>query len=59
MPTTVVVGQADTRYVEIGRAMAARIPRAALVELDGGHALPLEQPAALSKVIARVHAATA
>ena len=59
MPTTVVVGRADTRYVEIGRAMAARIPRAALIELDGGHALPLEQPAALSRVIARVHAATA
>ena len=59
MPTTVVVGRADTRYVEIGRAMAARIPHAALIELDGGHALPLEQPAALSTVIARVHAATA
>ena len=59
MPTTVVVGRADTRYVEIGRAMAARIPNAALIELDGGHALPLEQPAALSRVIARVHAATA
>ena len=59
MPTTVVVGRADDRYIEIGRAMAARIPRAALIELDGGHALPLEQPAALSTVIARVHAATA
>lgn len=59
MPTTVVVGRADTRYVEIGRAIAARIPHAVLIELDGGHALPLEQPAALSAVIARVHAATA
>ena len=59
MPATVVVGRADTRYVEIGQAMAARIPGAALVELDGGHALPLEQPAALSAVIASVHAATA
>ncbi len=59
MPTTVVVGRADTRYVEIGRAMAARIPGAALIELDGGHALLLEQPAALSAVIAAVHAATA
>ncbi len=59
MPTTIVVGRADLRYAEIGRSMAARIPVATLIELDGGHALPLEQPAALSKVIARVHAATA
>ena len=59
MPTTIVAGRADSRYVEIGRAMAARIPVATLVELDGGHALPLEQPATLSKVIARVHEATA
>ena len=59
MPTTVVVGRADERYVELGRAMAARIPNAAVIELDGGHALPLEQPAALAAVIADVHAATA
>lgn len=59
MPTTIAVGRADSRYVEIGRAMAAKISGAELVELDGGHALPLEQPAALSNVIARVHAATA
>ena len=59
MPTTIVVGRADSRYVEIGRAMAAKIRGAELVELDGGHALHLEQPAALSKVVARVHAAAA
>ena len=59
MPTTIVVGRADHRYVEIGRAMAARTPLATLIELDGGHALPLEQPASLGTVIARAHAATA
>lgn len=59
MPTTVVVGRADTRYTEIGRRMVDQITGAHLVELDGGHALPLEQPAALAGVIAAVHSATA
>lgn len=59
MPTTVIVGRADTRYTEFGRRMVELIADAHLVELDGGHALPLEQPAALGAVIAAVHAATA
>lgn len=59
MPVTVVVGRADARYTEIGHAMVERTHDARLVELDGGHALPLEQPHALAVTVAEVHAATA
>ena len=59
MPVTIVVGRADPRYSEIGRAMVDRIGAARLVELDGGHALPLEQPEALAAVLTTVHGATA
>lgn len=57
-PVTVVVGRLDVRYREIGAAMAARIPTARVATIAGGHALPLEQPAALAAVIAAAHAAT-
>lgn len=55
MPVTIVVGRADARYSEIGGAMVERISTARLVELDGGHALPLEQPEALAAILATVH----
>lgn len=58
MPVTIVVGRADARYAEIGRAMIEHIGNAHLVELDGGHALPLEQPEALATVLAAIHGAT-
>ena len=58
MPTTVIVGRADTRYSEIGRGMVDRISDAHLIEIDGGHALPLEQPGPVAAAIAAVHAAT-
>ena len=58
MPVTIVVGRADTRYRELGHVMADRIARAELVEVAGGHAVPLEQPAELAAVLAAVHAAT-
>lgn len=56
--TTVVVGRADARYSAIGHALVEEIPHARLVEIDGGHALPLEQPAALAGVLTEVHATT-
>ncbi len=59
MPTTVIVGRADSRYGELGREMVDRISGARLVEIDGGHALPLEQPGAVAAAVAAVHAATA
>ncbi len=59
VPTTVVVGNLDSRYTAIGETIATTIPGATLVRLDGGHALPLEAPAALAAVIAAAHTATA
>ncbi len=59
MPTTVIVGRADTRYRAIGSAMVDRILDARLLEVEGGHALPLEQPGLVAAAIAAVHAATA
>jgi 2-succinyl-6-hydroxy-2,4-cyclohexadiene-1-carboxylate synthase len=52
MPVDVVVGARDARYRELGARMAARMPDARLVELDGGHALALEAPGALAGVLA-------
>jgi 2-succinyl-6-hydroxy-2,4-cyclohexadiene-1-carboxylate synthase len=54
VPVAVVTGRADRTYEAIGDDMAARIPSATRVHLDGGHSLPLEQPAAVATVLAGV-----
>jgi pimeloyl-ACP methyl ester carboxylesterase len=51
MPVWVVTGTADAKFDEIGARMTASIPRARHERLAGGHALPLETPAALAGVI--------
>lgn len=51
MPVTVLTGRGDRTYDAIGDAMAGRIPGATRVRLDGGHALPLEQPAGVATVL--------
>jgi 2-succinyl-6-hydroxy-2,4-cyclohexadiene-1-carboxylate synthase len=51
MPVAVVTGRADRGYEAIGNAMAAEVPGATRVRLEGGHALPLEQPAAVADVL--------
>ena len=51
VPVTVVTGLADHTYEAIGNAMAGRIPGATRVRLEGGHALPLEQPRAVADVL--------
>jgi 2-succinyl-6-hydroxy-2,4-cyclohexadiene-1-carboxylate synthase len=48
MPTTVVVGERDAKFLEIGGRMAAGIPGAELTVLPGGHRLALESPDALA-----------
>ena len=58
VPVTVVVGRRDAKYATIGRALVDAVPGAALVELDGGHALPAENPAGLASAIAAAHAST-
>jgi 2-succinyl-6-hydroxy-2,4-cyclohexadiene-1-carboxylate synthase len=53
MPVVVVSGTRDAKFDAIARDMRARLgAHATHVQLDGGHALPLEQPAALARVIA-------
>jgi 2-succinyl-6-hydroxy-2,4-cyclohexadiene-1-carboxylate synthase len=52
MPVLLVTGNFDEKYTEIARRMLERMhPGVAHVQLDGGHALPLEQPAAVGGLI--------
>jgi len=47
MPTLLLVGELDTRYVDIGERMRTRMPNARLVVVPGvGHTVHLEKPAA-------------
>ena len=51
MPVALVTGRADAKFDAINDAMEAActsVPRLDRVRLDGGHAVPLEQPAALA-----------
>ena len=53
IPVTIVAGERDRRYVEIGEAMAEAIPDSRLVVMPGaGHALLREAPEALAPLIA-------
>jgi 2-succinyl-6-hydroxy-2,4-cyclohexadiene-1-carboxylate synthase len=54
MPVAVVTGRADRAYDAIGDAMAAAIPGSVRVSIEGGHALPLEQPAAVAAALLEV-----
>jgi 2-succinyl-6-hydroxy-2,4-cyclohexadiene-1-carboxylate synthase len=52
MPVTVLAGERDARYVELGRRLAAAIAGARLVVVAGaGHALTLEDPQAVAAAI--------
>jgi 2-succinyl-6-hydroxy-2,4-cyclohexadiene-1-carboxylate synthase len=59
MPALLVTGTRDEKFDGIATAMLDGLPDTARhVRLDGGHALPLEQPAGLGAVVAefaRVH----
>jgi 2-succinyl-6-hydroxy-2,4-cyclohexadiene-1-carboxylate synthase len=53
MPVALVTGTTDTKYEQIAIAMLERIRGVVVhVRIDGGHALPLEQPGELGRVIA-------
>lgn len=60
VPTTVVVGRRDLLTpARLGRAVAAAIPGARLVEVSGaGHMLPCEEPDLLAEIIATEGAAS-
>jgi 2-succinyl-6-hydroxy-2,4-cyclohexadiene-1-carboxylate synthase len=52
MPATVVVGDADAKFVALGERLSAGLPDARLVVIPGaGHGLPREAPAALAAAI--------
>ena len=52
MPVLLVTGTQDEKYTAIARRMLERMhPGVTLVQLDGSHALPLEQPAVLGGLI--------
>ena len=51
MPATVVVGERDAKFREIGERLAAALPDAELVVVPGaGHAVHLEAPEAVAAV---------
>ena len=53
MPTTIVVGGEDAKFVALGERLAQAIPDAELVIVPGaGHGLPREAPDALAAVLA-------
>ncbi|MEP6953996.1 MAG: alpha/beta fold hydrolase [Solirubrobacteraceae bacterium] len=53
MPTTVVAGERDAKFVALGERLAVAIPGAELVVVPGaGHGLPREAPRALAAVLA-------
>ena len=53
MPVALVTGRADAKYEKLALTMLEQLPEGTPhVQLDGGHAVPLEQPAALGRFIA-------
>ena len=52
VPTLVLCGELDAKFVAIGREMAALLPRSELaVVTDAGHAAHLEEPDACAAAI--------
>ena len=53
MPVAIVTGRSDEKFERIGELILERLPGTANhVRLEGGHALPLEQPAILGGFVA-------
>jgi 2-succinyl-6-hydroxy-2,4-cyclohexadiene-1-carboxylate synthase len=51
MPTTVVAGERDAKFLELGARVVGLIPEAELVAVHGGHALLLECPEAVAAAL--------
>lgn len=52
VPTLLMAGAMDRKFVEIARSMAVRMPRADVVEIEGsGHTIHLERPSAWSAAV--------
>lgn len=52
VPVTVIVGERDAKYVSIGQRMVEELADARLLVVEGGHGLPLENPAAIVQGLA-------
>src|SRR5688572_10713710 len=53
MPTMLIAGALDAKYVALGRTLAAAIPGARLeIVPDAGHAVHLERPTAFAELVA-------
>jgi 2-succinyl-6-hydroxy-2,4-cyclohexadiene-1-carboxylate synthase len=50
-PVSVVVGERDAKFRELGERMVRLVPDANLIVLAGGHNLPLENPSGLAGVL--------
>jgi pimeloyl-ACP methyl ester carboxylesterase len=48
MSVTVVAGECDRKYRELGERMVRLLPNASMLVVAGGHGLPLENPAAVA-----------
>jgi 2-succinyl-6-hydroxy-2,4-cyclohexadiene-1-carboxylate synthase len=51
MPVTVIVGERDAKFRELGERMVGLLGDAELRVIPGGHGLPLESPSAIAGVI--------
>lgn len=51
MPTTIVVGERDVKFRRLGERMTEHIPASGLVVVPGGHALALESPVGLARIL--------
>lgn len=53
MPVTILVGERDAKYRQLGELMAQLLPRARLLTLAGGHRLALECPGTVASELGR------
>ncbi|HTA32052.1 MAG TPA: alpha/beta fold hydrolase [Solirubrobacteraceae bacterium] len=51
MPVTVIAGERDQKFRDLGERMVALLPDARMVVVAGGHVLPLENPAAVADAL--------
>jgi 2-succinyl-6-hydroxy-2,4-cyclohexadiene-1-carboxylate synthase len=51
MPVTVIAGERDQKFREIGERMVAALPDARMVVLAGGHVLALENPVGVANAL--------
>jgi 2-succinyl-6-hydroxy-2,4-cyclohexadiene-1-carboxylate synthase len=53
MPTTVLAGARDAKFLALGERLTTALPRAALVVVEGaGHGIPREDPSAVASALA-------